>query len=90
MAKTEFYQSRQPVQRTNSFGMKVIVPFNDRKLIIEDLKTCRKATVYHQTGLHKWEVESTTKFYYKDCDADDYRIREYYGFLGENVTKIEQ
>lgn len=64
--------------------------FKDRRLEIYDLKTCRKGVVYLCVGWKLWRVLSTAKFFYKDCDADDYRIREYFGFLGENITKIEQ
>lgn len=62
--------------------------FKDRRLEIYDLKTCRKGIVYICCGWKLWKVLSTAKFYYKDCDADDYRIREYFGFLGKNVSEF--
>lgn len=80
-ANKRYYQSNG-VQKSPINGMgNYINPFTDRRLEIFDLKTCRKAIVYRCTGFKKWTVEASAKFYYKDCDASDYRIREYFGFL---------
>lgn len=83
-ANRTYYQNND-VRKIPIKDMGVYInPFTDRRLEIFDLKTCRKAIVYRSTGFKLWEVEASAKFYYKDCDASDYRIREYFGFLKGN------
>ena len=84
---SEYWECGTPKEKITSRGFQIISPFTDRRLEIFDLKTCRKAIVFQCVGFKKWQEVSSAKFYYKDNDASDYRIKEYFGFLGENVVQ---
>lgn len=57
---------------------------HELKLRVYENKQGRRGSLINAQG----KVVDTAMFYYKDCDADLYRVKEYFGFTEDNSYQI--